>query len=833
MAINNITINGTQVNFKYGLTISELLNQDLDTGLLVIPNSNELSVEPFDEVIVTYETINQRKFLVGTVNSRITVYEGTKKYNYEIGLVSLTLKLQRIILPNKTITQSLSGVFDKTIKTVMEQYLKVYAPEITLSTALIQKLGTIPAPEQQWNRPTLFEVFNDLLKPLGSVVTMTSQNIVSYLDLDEEGNVIDESYINDYQISQNIAEYASALEIDASNVYDRSSITRTPEKYIVRTTQQGLMTSENQEIVLNKPIFEIIKVVANFTLIDINGEWQQEALDITDRVVNKKVWDTFYPSDSASLVNDTISKKFCRNYIWYEEGSNVIQGLTFKEKDWVPAIDFTIFAIDNVIYHSAKDQNKSYQQLVSGNFNTFLHQTLSFDIEYNTTDNLLFRVRKSIPPKNESILINNQENSLVYARALGKQQQEFVNRIGNREMIVTGRYDSYSSIPSLKDRIGNYVLVQREIKIYENYYLFKGTLTENYSSDNMFAGINTAKRYTELASPSESVISNHLTENIYEVSKSDSGTTGNDSLMEKYIVEQYGRTKKYIQGAIVSTMYNETFGNTSPDILVETTPYLLGNSFVITIRMSDNYNSHLQMNDEYAFTNAKQMMNLIPYTDSNGRFDRIAIRLYRYDEIPQNRGIFIKEYTYDATEVDQFYIFRAGNIKSARFPEINTVGSFTDGTETITYNIVNSNAKVFAFPELGGVDYVRRYKDNREVTVESLQFTILSEEDIFLTDKFYEYIPAVYTGTLTRPFKFAYSTTLEYTKYDKTYKGSLLNLNYAELNTVGNQIAITDISPYTQWSNLPTLKSWAICDLDGNIIIAVNGDYSPIYINKK
>lgn len=831
--INNITIEGTPVNFKYGLTITELLNQDLDTAVLLIPDSQELTIEPFDEVVVTFETINQRRFFVGTISSKITSYGDTFKYNYEIGLVSLTLRLQRILLPNRTITQSLDGVFDKTIKRVMEEYLEVYAPDITLSTPLIQKLGLTPAPEQQWTRPTLFEVFNDLLKPLGSVVTMTTKNIVSYLDLDEEGNVIDESYINDYQIYQDIAEYTSALEIDASNVYDRGSITRTPEKYIVRTTQQGLMTSENQEIVLNKPIFEIVKVMANFTLLDINGQWQQESLDITNRIVNKKVWDSYYPSDSISLVNDTASKKYCRNYVWFEEGSNLIQGLSFKEKDWFPAIDFTIFAIDNVIYHSARDQNKWFQQLVSGRFNTFLHQTLSFDIEYTTTDNLLFRVRKNIQPKHESILINNQENALVYAKALGKQQQEFINRIGNKQMTITGRYNSYSQIPSLKDKIGEYVLLQREIKVLENYYLFKGVLTENYSSDNMFAGINTAKRYTELASPSEAVISNHLTENVYEVSKVDSGTTGNESLMEKYLVEQYGLSKKYIQGAIVSTMYNETFGNTSPNLLLEVTPYLLGNSFVITLRMSDNLNTHLQMNDEFSFTNSKQMMNLVEYVDTNGRFDRIAIRLYRYDQIPSNRGIFIKEYTYDATEVDQFDIFRDGNIKSALFPEISETGSFTDGTETINYNIINDNAKVFAFPLSGGSDYVRRYKDNREVTVESLQFTILNSEDIFLTDKFYEYLPPVYMGTDNRLFKFAYSTSLEYTKYDKTYKGSFVPLGYAELITSGNQIAISDVSPYTFWSNLPTLKSWAICDYDGNILIAVNGDYSPIYINKK
>jgi len=839
--INNITIEGIPVNFKYGLTITELLNQDLDTAVLLIPNSEELSIEPFDEVIITYETINQRRFFVGTVNSRISRYGDSFKYNYEIGLVSLTLKLQRIILPNKTITQSLDGNNDKTIKKVMQEYLAVYAPGVSLSTPLIQKLGDTICPEQQWSRPTLFEVFNDLLKPLGSVVTMTSKTVVSYLDLDEEGSIIDESYINDYQISHNIAEYSSALEIDASNVYDRTAITRTPEKYIVRTTQQGLMTTENQEVVLNKPIFEIKKVIIHFVYIDINNEWQQDSLDITNRVINKKVWDTYYPSDKSSRVEDTPTKKYCRNYIWFEEGTNLIQGLTFKEKDWIPLIDLTTFAIDNVALWSATDQNKPsyFVNAIAGVFNGFLQQILSWDVEYTTTDNLLFRVRKDIQPKHESVLINNQTNAQVYARTLGKQQQDFVNRVGNRELIVTGRYSSYNDIPNLKDKIQEYVLVKRDIQIYENYYLFKGMLSENYSYDNMFAGINTAKRYTELAFPSEAVESNHLTEFLYRVEKTDSNNIGNLSLMEKYLVENYGSSKKYIQGAIVSTMYDEDIGTRSKNLLLEVTPYLLGNSFVITLRMGDNFNSYLQMNDEYLFTNNKQMMGYVRYVDDNGRFDRIAIRLYRYDQIPANRGILIKEFTYEAQNIDQFYIFKDGSYRLAKFPVIENSYSFDDGQTTITYNPVNDSAKVFAFNNTGPVavggheDYVRRYKDNREVTLESLQFTILAGEDIFLSDKFYEYLPPVYVGDQTRQFKFAYSTTLEYTKYDTQYKGSLAPLGFAEYNPSGNQIAITDISPYNFWSNLPVLKSWAICDYDGNILIAVNGDYSPIYINKE
>ena len=219
------------LSFKYGITIKDILNKDLDTGSLILVKSNELDIEPFDIIEITYETTKKLYFYVGTIQQKIIKFGTTKKYEYDIGLVSLTTELQRIVLPSRSITQSLDGTADKTIRTIMEDYLEIYAPEYSLTTSIIQKLGTTIAPEQQWNRPTLFEVFNDLLKPLSAVVkvnlTNTNAKVIDYLDLDEEGSAIDETKINNTEIRQDLAEYVSDIEIDASNVYNKNAITHT------------------------------------------------------------------------------------------------------------------------------------------------------------------------------------------------------------------------------------------------------------------------------------------------------------------------------------------------------------------------------------------------------------------------------------------------------------------------------------------------------------------------------------------------------------------------------------------------------------------------------
>ena len=250
--------------FKYGITVKEVLNQDLDTGSLLIVKTNELDIQPFDIIEITYETISSLKFLVGTIQSKIIKFGTTKQYQYDIGLVSLTTELQRIVLPSRSITQSLDGTADKTIKTIMENYLEIYAPQYSLTTSMITKLGNTLAPESQWNRPTLFEVFNDLLKPLGMVVQVlllsTNEKKIHFLDLDEEGSAIDQTKINNTEIRQDLTEYASDIEIDAQNVYNRNAITHTPTPYTPKTSEQLLITTDNQEVILNKPIFEIKKL---------------------------------------------------------------------------------------------------------------------------------------------------------------------------------------------------------------------------------------------------------------------------------------------------------------------------------------------------------------------------------------------------------------------------------------------------------------------------------------------------------------------------------------------------------------------------------------------
>jgi len=844
--------------FKYGITVKEVLNQDLDTGSLVIVKTNELDIEPFDIIKITYQTIKTLYFYVGTIQSKIIKFGTTKQYQYDIGLVSMTTELQRIVLPSRSITQSLDGNNDYTIKEIMENYLEMYAPQFTLTTSLIQKLGTTKAPEQQWNRPTLFEVFNDLLKPLGSVVRVlylsTNAKVIDFLDLDEEGSAIDETKIQNLEIRQDLTEYASEIEIDAQNVYNKNAITHTPERYVAKTIDQALVTDLNQQIVLNKPIFDVEKVTCTFVYPDTNagGILKKFTVDITHRVVNKKVWDTLTPSNLSGYVTDTSTVKYQRNYVYFEEGKNVIE-LGFKEDDWLGWITVDNRAIQNVIYHSLTDagQTTIRNMLGTGQFNGGLYEKAVFNVEYLTTDNILFRVKKDTPTRNKSVLISSQESSIIDSENFGKQQQEFVNRIGNREMTITGRYDNYDDIPDLKDYIDDFVLVEREIQIHESHYNFKGTMSEFYSKDNMFAGINSERKYFSVATPEEAFISNHLTQVDLTISNNDEAHTGWENEIEKYVVENFGKKDKYIQGALVLTDETQTqtpSGQEKNELLLEVTPHAIGKSIILTMQMGDNFNSHFALQN----VSGSRLSKYIPYVDDNGRFEEIKIQLYRWDNAYAHRGFVFKPYqinpnnfTSGASFTNQ-NLFNHASEDSARLPEIQYESDYTDvdsnNNPTIfTYDVINNYARVFTTGTSSNF-YVKRYKDNREITHETIQFNFRtsvsgngSTQQIFITNEFAKYTPFIFNGTTDYDFRIAYSTTLKYNRDSKTYKGTLMTNTIAEISVSGNELSIIDKSPSTTWSTVKNgIASYAICDASGNILIAVNksGTYEPLYINR-
>lgn len=845
--INSITIAGNIVPFKYGLTLSEVLSKELNTGLLVIPQTDKLNIEPLDDVVITHNTIRVERLVVAQINAKIINHEGTKKYTYTIGLASPTLKLQRIVLPSRSITNSLDGSADKTIFQVLNEYREMYAPLYSFSSSFISRTQNTICPEFSWTRPTLFEVFNDILGVIGCVVTLTGSTLntttISLLDLYEKGSQIDETKINNYEFNRNVAEYANKVEIQASNVYDTNT-NKTAEWVNVRTTQAAVVNDNNQELVLQKPIFFIKKVVAKILLNSGTNTYNKE-IDITDRVVEQTVYDTFYNSNAAGRLADTATKKYRRNYLYYKQGSNIISGLDYREDDWIPYNQATI-AIDNVLYWEFATSSDPLAIFYNASdYQDFLANKIAFYIEYIAGDDVTFRVRKDTDLNNESVLINGQTSAEVYAKSLGKQQQEFVNRIGNEEMIITGRYTTYADIPELNDYIGDYILTQREIVFNDGFYNFKGLMSQYYAKDNMFAGIDTSKRYTEIAPASRALISNHLT----EVTLKLSATAGSTSTLATYLLN-LGKANEALQGSIIQTIktqstiypYNHTL---SDKFLVDGSSHIVGNSLIYNARTADNASVGLSLDaDFYQLAVDRQVVQKNAYVNDLGRFYAIAFRLYKKGGI-RNRNLENLDFSGPNSTLGVIN-FTDGLEIAGKLPVVSNSETYrTDngqaGGQINTYNPVDDTKLVFSFPSsgpfnVGGLlDYKKRYKDNREITSETLQIYMTKGDNVFFTEKYLEHTPFIYRLSTDATLKIAYSNSLTYGNTDTVYKGTLVSVGgLMNITISGNSIGPAPTTSGTSWwnTNAANMVSWAICDSNGNILLARNGNLTQkIYLN--
>jgi hypothetical protein len=816
--ITNIYVNDVAVPFKSGVQIKSILSEELDIGRFVIAHTEKITIEPFDEIRIQFG-LTPKYFLISSVQETISRYTGTMLYNYDINFVSPTIKLQRIVLPNRSITRNISSDTSLSIYAYLFRMKNIYAPELNFDSEFINKTSTIQCPEFTWNRPTFFEMFNDLLSTINCVVTMTDFETISLLDLTTKKNVIDETKISNYQTSQDGTEYASSIEIEAQNVYAKNSLTYNTEFVSIRTSSGIKITTDNQEIVLQKPIFTIEKATAllKFTL---GTNILVEEIDITDRIVSKDVYELLTSSNQIGYIEDTPTTKYRRNYLFFSPGSNVIDGITFREDNWMPYND-TKQSICHVIRWALQNKFPTHTPIsdfedIADDLNGFLQEEIVFNIQYTTTDSIIFKTHKSIPTKHKSTLINNQTTTNVYSESLGKQQQEFVNRIGNKRLNINSKYLNINDLPGLNDFIDNFIMTEKEIVYFDSYILLNGYLDEYHSRKNMFAGINTEKRYTQIADPSKAFLSTHINEEFYEFDFVDK--IGDDEKFSNYAISNYGKTNKKIDGAIVQTQFaNSTYSDL---FLLQGTPYHFGNSFVYSIKMEDNANVSYQL-DETTFLIFSGVANkLSNYVDENGNFEKISIQLYQKDGI--------KNEAKNPSYINNFSAsrnFLEITNQASIIPKIETNRKYwIDETTSVNYSTLDQTKKIY------DSNFVNRYKDNREITSEVIQFNFLSNSNVIVNSQFIKYLPMLYNQISNASFKIVYSTNETYNLFDQNYIGNIIPQNELQPVFNGNSIYIDQIGGS---HDLNVITSWAILDENDNLLIAINSDGNQnLYLNK-
>lgn len=762
----SVVLNGVTYTqgIKTGYDFNDYANDTLGGGTLILSHQPELDIKPFDTCIVdgVYRLVNSYRRTIASHSS-------PKLYNYEIKTVSPEIKLQRIVLPNRSITQPL-GETPRTIWYYLTKYVSMYASGYTLDSSMSTVLNATICPEMQWAQPTLFEVINDLMDVVGWTLKMTSLTAISYLDRNARGTEI--TGIHNEEVTHDANEYARELDIDLKNTIPDFINARSFQA--PKTLTGALLTTNDGELIFEDNIEDMETLTARY-LDEIGGVTNMCTVGIDiSHIVEESVYNLMKPSNTPT----TISGDFKRDKLYYKRGENRLRGLYYHDDAWFPSI-----SSDRAIINIFKNSTPSCVPLTGSDSYSQLRD-MWFWATFKSQTDMKVRVYKDGMPSNSAAgaMINNQEESHVSHAKFSKGQRELLERIGNASMIIYGRYDTVGDIPDLLDTYEGYVLVSRTWVKHEDWVDFTGILASEYVMENLYQGLNAQKRYTEYASSSEAFYSNHVRKLRYFFSKTlDAGPT---DLFCDYTVSKYQNNPSDEYAPQLPYYVFRTYNNSdvaiSGYIRKYGTAWRHNRSILYHMQMFDNIASGINVESDYT-------LNYEKYVDDLGEFVKYKVWLIEGET-------YISDFIATPTTV-------AGVLS-----QVNSIRSETSAV-AITGGLEDNYPKIFES------DLVTRWKDNREITAETLEFRFLSSDEVVVTDEFIRRHPMVREVSEARPtFKLFISTTQKYDKY------SIIGVGTEYDNT---NITILD-NTITCSVSLVGAVSWGITDITGKLLIGVN-----------
>ena len=810
--IKDLWINGVSYNVDEGVSLIDKATEELDSLTFTISNINQIQLEPFQDVNILFDDNTRRHMVVNTWIEEVASIYGLKTYT--INCISETKKLERVQLPNMTITQPLGLAnedkrkYDLYLTRVMAYLNKVY-PELRYSEELLNRMSTEIAVEEQFNSPNFKEYLNSILTKISGVCRVEN-NVIGYLDLSKKGKSINESKILFRNKSQTIEDYYSDIRTDLQGVQSNRSTIFT-ERVGIRSPENAVITYDNGVIKLSHNINYIEKIdfIGNVKINGVETPIRQTIFDKDHQFVKEKAeYDTLYVSNDVTPKGNLF--QFKRYNIFYTRGTNVIDGLFYNESIWFLGLESSFNAIENIIVLSLTQLEEYLGKAITfGDARDF-----TFEVTYSALDDVSTEFSKEKATR--SVIRDNQVDSIVDLEKFAKAQQEKINRLGNETLEINARYDSLEEIPSLMDSIGDYILAEREILYHRDYIDFKGILYKDYVKKNLFYGVNAKRRSTQLIMGNEAVTRKELTKETYKFSYNDDN--GNK------------RFQRYALGNVVVSQEKNLVGNISPydfypikiagavsyfDDGSQTNLYKLepdirkgGMSVFVNFKWYDNINVGMKIDVKEqgiinTLFNSKggYSQEYVPYTDENGEL--VSVRIRMWDSLNKT--------SFSLKDVDNF--------------------------PNVSIDLLDDNW-LFYYKALD------RYKDNREILNETFQFEFTAEDGIIVTERFVETMPffanskeqlwLVTSTDKIDKYRTRYETGENFTiQYNMGIDSSDI-INFHKENVLFNRIKL-----YNNNVDLTGIKSWALVDKDLNIVIGVNKrdtDYTiplKIYLNKE
>lgn len=882
-------------DLKDGFTIKEELNETLDsaTGIEFETFHEEFNGVPFDHAVIFDDEnkITEKHFLIDTYDDEVYSFEANMEDNnhhYVVKLFSETKGLERVTLPNLTVTQPTTGtkktvlftmkkieycyfpIYKKYDSSLENQKHYKYAEKYEYTTATEQKFDGFTCPEFQWNEPTLREVLTDLFS-VDDCIPVVRQGQISYYSLKEKGNPIDTSKLSYSKRTMSSGDFVGELTLNMKNAIGHNKTVCCEYISLQAPEGNGTLTTENGVIKTHNPIYSIRKIVvylcdhSRVVFTNVAGRWHK--VDVSSRVKEYEDWNILSGVKvSSSMYNDLPSwtdanglteKEHKINYLYYERGKNEIHNIgKIYDSSWTALSNFLLRVVGKTIQNVY--QTGTIETLGSKDNSLIDPRELFCYVEYETVVEHPMHVGKYLPsPHPENRVFDAQKDSYVDVQHQSIFEYAKVERLGNKIREIYGEYFNETDIPQLGDYIGDEILFSREVTYFDNILLFKGYLTPHYVLKDYYTGVMAKKRSWEIAKGSEALTRHDIYKYYIESSftpKYDTflntavdpfgivtrayDVTTDHNAVERFLSAMTNHdANKNLVHAFIRTQANGTYYPTNEPgfvkgLILDLSTEVQGSSLCFTFGFNDNFKA-------------------AEYITKDG--DEYVQSFYRYcgenDGYFETATIYLLGKTYGIGKSDP------GDIDAVLdLPEIveeDPNAGYYSADDNQYYININYERPLFEYYcatfENDGLRIVTyNSKDNREITKWSIQFEYCADTaDIIIKQRLIDLCDMVdenSNGQLYIAFAEAgFKYSLRDEKANKNVGRYLLTPDvqlYADsVRTKVTPISGNNYSAKFEWFNNTitealTYGAWAICDANDNILLAVNRNSNvPIYFN--
>lgn len=658
-----------EINNKYsvekirtGYPTTEVLGDELDSASVFLTDIDEINIEPYDVVELIDLNENKNYYLVATYVKEYATLQKPYKYNYQVNLMSLTKKLETIVLPNLSITNIGQN------RTV-EYYLrtaKKYFPEVN-KIKYPEKLYNMTCPELTFNAPTLREFLDVLYSFAGCLSRLEfvdgSYNI-TYIDLNERKGEMPRDYIATMTSSATADNYVSSLESDIDKFISKNMLKETQ----MLKSEEYAFDSNNAKLLLSHDIYDLVAVEVKNVEVDFNvkitgykdgygkgsvvatyegtlkeylGRYVKlNTFDISGNIVNERIFETLQVLKKGAYNPITMKNDLYKNNaLYYKRGSNSIDNFNFYQTgnlDWITGQEDTAFnqlvrIHANSYINNYLDNLKFYGFLEKGSYQAYWvfeplnpavdnvnkvvdsWKTAVLDVWYIPYASARFGIEKN-KNMHKVEMFNNQTEAMVDIDAFTLQANEKIRQLGNDALEFSARNHDKKIIYELGMTFGDYVLAKLEISHFLEQTYYKGILYKNFSNRNIQTILNRQKRYTALQDESESVVRHEVVKKYFDVRFSTSYYPTIDYIktLSQYIefTADIGDNKEVV-GYLIPTYVNA------------------GKSFIYTIEFVNNASYGTNRNGVVEGTQI-EAIKYLKYVNDYGELYGLTLNFYDY-----------------------------------------------------------------------------------------------------------------------------------------------------------------------------------------------------------